>query len=298
MGETWSVPTVAFVDRAANTTNRKPAGVDFVLYVGSGYGDTSGCGSGGVCEGQAFFTLDALTGDVVEAADIPAASGTPDGGYANSLVANAVSFNPGEFQAAALGSTGHPASSKVERAYIGDLHGRVWKFLSSDPGTPLLVTDLGIEQPIAAAGSRARLRRERHDRAPRLRQLGLRPAPGPGEERRALRPRRHQGRRDDGSHSGRRLPAEPGRSRPASSSPSSRSRSARTPATSGAPSSPPPPSGPRAASKWVASSSPARGSTPRPRRVPPSLRHPHPASRASTASSLRSAPRRARPRST
>jgi hypothetical protein len=149
MGETWSIPTLAFVDRASNVTSRKPTGVDFVLYMGSGYGDTTGCPSSSPCEGQTFYTLDALTGDIVAAADIPTANGTPTGGYANALVANAVAYNPNEFVAAAAGTSSHPASTKVSRVYIGDLYGRVWKFLATDPATPLIVTDLGIDQPIA-----------------------------------------------------------------------------------------------------------------------------------------------------
>jgi hypothetical protein len=83
MGETWSIPTLAFVDRAApgsgpnglaNSTTRKGSGIDFVLYSGSGYGDTSGCPSSSPCEGQTFYALDALTGDVIAAADIPAST--------------------------------------------------------------------------------------------------------------------------------------------------------------------------------------------------------------------------------
>ena len=64
-------------------------------------------------------------------------------------MANATTFNPNEFVAAAAGTSAHPAAFKATRAYIGDLHGRVWKFMAGDPGTPLIVTDLGIEQPIA-----------------------------------------------------------------------------------------------------------------------------------------------------
>jgi hypothetical protein len=150
MGETWSVPTIAYVDRAFNPTARKPNGVDFVMYMGSGYGDTSGC-PGSPCEGQTFYTLDALTGDVVASANLPASGGTPNGGYANALVANAVAYNEKEFSAFAEKKSPHPAAGKVTRAYIGDLHGRLWKFNADSPGTPYLVTDLGIEQPIAAA---------------------------------------------------------------------------------------------------------------------------------------------------
>lgn len=167
MGQTWSTPALSYVDRAPHTTNRKPAGVDFVLHVGSGYGDTTGCPSSTPCEGQTFFTLDALTGDVIAAARVPASAGTPDGSYANSLVANPTAFNPNEFSFRFLPASdpnsksgaSNPAgrlnasAPKVERVYIGDLHGRLWKILTSAPATPLLVTDLGLEQPIATAVS-------------------------------------------------------------------------------------------------------------------------------------------------
>jgi hypothetical protein len=158
MGQTWSVPAISLADRAATGTARKPSGVDFVLYLGSGYGDTSGCTTAittDPCEGQTFFTLDALTGDVVAAADVPASAGTPTGGYDNALVANATAFNPAEFTAgaAATATSAHPAASKPTKVYIGDLHGRVWKFDTASPGTANLLTDLGLEQPIAAAVS-------------------------------------------------------------------------------------------------------------------------------------------------
>ncbi len=132
------------------------------MYTGSGYGDTTGC-PGSPCEGQTFFTLDALTGDVVAAADIPPSSGSPAGGYENSLVANAVAYNEKDFTAFAEGKSPHPAAGKVTRAYIGDLHGRVWKVNADNPGTAFLVTDLGIEQPIAAAVTLLGLKRSDTD---------------------------------------------------------------------------------------------------------------------------------------
>src|SRR5262249_53733246 len=38
MGQTWSVPAIARVDPVFNRTARKPVGVEYVAYVGSGYG--------------------------------------------------------------------------------------------------------------------------------------------------------------------------------------------------------------------------------------------------------------------
>src|SRR5262249_20810606 len=32
--------------------------------------------------------------------------------------------------------------------YIGDLHGRLWKFLANSPGQPVLLSDFGKDQPI------------------------------------------------------------------------------------------------------------------------------------------------------
>ena len=59
MGETWSIPTVAYVDKTnpIYSTTRRPTGVDYVLFVGSGYGAPG--------EGTTFYTLDALSGDVI-----------------------------------------------------------------------------------------------------------------------------------------------------------------------------------------------------------------------------------------
>jgi hypothetical protein len=153
MGQTWSVPTISFVSRTGNTTSRKGAGVDFVAYMGSGYGDTSGC-PGDPCEGQAIFTLDALTGDVIAAPTVGQRSPLPKGGhsepeaaFANSIVANVTAYNPNEFVS---GTSPHPAASKTTRVYVGDTHGRLWKVLSSQPTTAILFADFGPNQPIAA----------------------------------------------------------------------------------------------------------------------------------------------------
>ena len=83
MGETWSVPVVAYIDRSGASgvydTARRPSpnGPQFVLFMGSGYGDDSGCAANDPCEGRTFYTLDALSGDVIAAVDVGARSGMP-----------------------------------------------------------------------------------------------------------------------------------------------------------------------------------------------------------------------------
>ena len=71
MGQTWSLPTVAYGDKSANTaaaytTPRRPDGVDYAIFMGSGYGATG--------EGTTFYTLDALSGDVLAAVDVEIAA--------------------------------------------------------------------------------------------------------------------------------------------------------------------------------------------------------------------------------
>jgi hypothetical protein len=155
MGETWSVPAVAFIDRSSvggtiyDTARRPtPNGPEFVLFMGSGYGDDDGCAAGGApCEGRTFYTLDALSGDVVAAVDVGARGGMP---YPNAIVANAAGFNPGTY--APLVST-HPAMAKLTRVYVGDIHGRLWKFLTADPTQAIPVADLGADQPVGVGVS-------------------------------------------------------------------------------------------------------------------------------------------------
>jgi hypothetical protein len=191
MGETWSLPTIAYRDKSANTnplynTTRRPNGVDYVLFMGSGYGAAG--------EGSTFFTLDALSGDVIAAADVEAAaasSGLTRTGltYPNALVANAVGFNPAVFS---LLETVHPAASAPTRVYIGDIHGRLWKFLTARPEVAIPMADLGEDQPVGTAVSL----------------LGMPPSPDTpvpfifavsGNERRADGPFKMFGFRDDGT---------------------------------------------------------------------------------------------------
>jgi hypothetical protein len=147
MGQTWSIPAVAFVETPFSTA-RPWAEVNYILAMGSGYGDTAS-------EGSTFYTLDALSGDVIAAVDVEAEatargwdrSALP---YDNALVANAVGFNPGAFS---LLTTTHPAAASVTRFYIGDIHGRLWKILTADPHVAIPVADVGEDQPIGTAAS-------------------------------------------------------------------------------------------------------------------------------------------------
>jgi hypothetical protein len=163
MGETWSVPAVAYVGRdmaraddpskTATATARKPTGTDFVLYMGSGYGDAG--------EGTTFYSLDPLTGDVITSVDVDAVvdstypelkrTGMP---YANAIVANPIAFNPSRY-VYALGGVAAPnvAAAPARRVYVADLYGRFWKFLTAAPDIAIPGADLGADQPVGTAGS-------------------------------------------------------------------------------------------------------------------------------------------------
>jgi hypothetical protein len=148
MGQTWSIPVVGFMDRANAiylSTRANRGQIDHVLFMGSGYGDTS-------AEGTTFYTLDALSGDVIASADVEMVASsfglTRSLPYANALVANPAGFNPEAFSVL---KTIHPAASVLTRVYIGDVHGRVWKFLTSRPDLAIPLADLGPGQPVATA---------------------------------------------------------------------------------------------------------------------------------------------------
>ncbi len=118
--------------------------MSYAIFMGSGYGDTG--------EGTTFFTLDALTGDVVSAADVGSRSDLPTMGYANALVASPSLYAKDLFVSK---FATHPSGTKATRIYIGDLHGRLWKFLPRHPITPILFADLGKDQPIATGATLA-----------------------------------------------------------------------------------------------------------------------------------------------
>jgi Tfp pilus tip-associated adhesin PilY1 len=163
MGETWSVPAVAYVGRdmrrpdvptvRSTETRRKSAGVDFVAYMGSGYGKAG--------EGTTFYSLDPLTGDVITSVDVNAVATAsyPElqrsgMAYDNSIVANPVVFNPSRFLFEHGGvHSPNVAAAPARRVYVGDLWGRMWKFLTAAPDIALPVADLGADQPVATPAS-------------------------------------------------------------------------------------------------------------------------------------------------
>jgi Tfp pilus tip-associated adhesin PilY1 len=166
MGETWSLPAVASVNPTSNITVRTPTGAPFVVYVGSGY-------SLNASEGTTLFTLDSMTGDVIAAADVEAAATALGLGHAvvaapgvpswrNSLVAGPSVYSASQLVA---GQNNHPAE-RATRVYIGDLHGRMWKFLSVRPDKALLVADLGPGQPIGTSAALLAIRATRRSRGP------------------------------------------------------------------------------------------------------------------------------------
>jgi hypothetical protein len=167
MGETWSMPAVGYISagKSGYGTDRNPAldpgctgskcsagGPEFVLYMGSGYGE--------VHEGTTFYTLDALTGDVIATADVEAAASAAglsrSFSWRNALVANAVGWNPAAFtilEVEHLAATWPDDGMQIRRVYIGDLYGRLWKILPLAPNVAIPMADLGADQPVATAVS-------------------------------------------------------------------------------------------------------------------------------------------------
>ncbi len=138
LGQTWSVPAVAFVSAGDNITARAPGGVEFVAYTGSGYGS----GSNAAAEGTTLFTMDLLTGDLITSVDVGDRTGMA---YENALVAGPSVFNPTQLRAGFIGTS---ASSRATRVYFPDIHGRVWRVMTAAPGTAALLADVGGNQPI------------------------------------------------------------------------------------------------------------------------------------------------------
>ncbi len=157
MGQTWSMPTVAYVNPDRKNPLYKTArrsGIDFAIFMGSGYGNPNAA----VREGTTHYTLDALSGDVIAAVDVEEVAKTfslsRTGLYPNAIVANSVSFNRSAFtsvSAKQFNVNPHPWSFVSSRVYVGDLHGRLWKFLTAYPDTAIPAADLGAGQPVGTA---------------------------------------------------------------------------------------------------------------------------------------------------
>lgn len=151
MGETWSVPAIGFVTAANNVTTRKPNGVEFVAWMGSGYSDVT-------TEGTTFYAIDALTGDVIASHSITARSGSPLPTQ-NAIVARAAAYSVRALSFYDVANAGNnavfnPITEKVSAVYIPDLHGRVYRFMTDTPATaPTLFRDLSADgnQPVSNA---------------------------------------------------------------------------------------------------------------------------------------------------
>lgn len=155
MGETWSVPAIGYVTAANNVTTRKPSGVEFAAWMGSGYSDVT-------TEGKTFYAIDVLTGDII-GANSQAAFTVSDGTAArptyNALVARVAAYavKPLSFydlSPTASNAVVNPITEKVTAVYFSDVKGRVYKFLPDSPTVaPTVFRDLSSDgnQPVANA---------------------------------------------------------------------------------------------------------------------------------------------------
>ncbi len=140
MGMTWSSPTTVRI-RTTTPSSTNNFGKEFVTYVGSGYSTVAS-------QGHNVYVIDPVTGDILQSADV----GSSTSG--SSLVQNKVVASPSGYEPTLFGvGTAVPPMGLVDRVYVPDLHGRVWKFLTSDPSTGILYTDRGVDQPIATAAA-------------------------------------------------------------------------------------------------------------------------------------------------
>ena len=145
MGQTWSVPAVG-------NLSVPPGGTEWVAWVGSGYGT----GLNAATEGQAFYMVDAATGNLIPGGSITTTDGqvwptvrdigdgTPTFIANNAIVANPAGFNKFQLDDPTLSQR---SEDKVTRVYIPDLHGRIWKF----PATSNAWGNFGPTQPFGSS---------------------------------------------------------------------------------------------------------------------------------------------------
>jgi hypothetical protein len=144
MGQTWSVPAIGNVVPENNTTLRKLNSavdpIEFVAYMGSGFDVSTACLTGvGPCQGQRFYALDALTGDVIGSVNVGNRPGT------NNPFPNALVAGPAAFNAARLSNVDEDinvALDITDRVYFNDIHGRVHRLLTDAPNASIVFGDL------------------------------------------------------------------------------------------------------------------------------------------------------------
>jgi hypothetical protein len=137
MGETWSIPSLVPVNPATDDTDGK----EWVLFMGSGFSDVSS-------EGRNFYTIDVRTGDILRTVDVGSATGS--GLRTNFLNAGVAGFVPSKLGGGTT-STINAADGPATAAFVGDLHGRLFRFSTNALTTPTLLKDLGPNQPIGVA---------------------------------------------------------------------------------------------------------------------------------------------------
>ncbi len=137
MGLTFSVPAIGRVRRSAANNN-----VEVLAYTGSGYSDVAS-------EGRRIYALDLTNGNIVHSFDPGQATADP------AYPSNAVPGGPAVFIPTQLEKIqiGNPYGELATRVYVGDLHGRVWRFETenwgaTNAGTPFF--DFGPDQPIGS----------------------------------------------------------------------------------------------------------------------------------------------------
>ncbi len=137
MGLTFSVPGIGRVTRSSANSN-----VEFLAYTGSGYSDVDG-------EGRRIYALDLMNGRVVHSFD--PGQGTSDPAYPkNSVPAGPAVFIPTQLDKVQVGN---PYGEYATRVYVGDLHGRVWRFETENWGATTAASpffDFGPDQPIGS----------------------------------------------------------------------------------------------------------------------------------------------------
>jgi hypothetical protein len=141
MGETWSVPALVPVD-VASASPADTFGKEWVLWSGSGFSDVSS-------EGRNFYTIDALTGDILRSVDVGSATGA--GLRTNFLNAAPTGFIPAKLTTSS--SEPNAADGPATAAFVGDLHGRMFRFSAADLNTATVLKDYGPNQPIGVAVS-------------------------------------------------------------------------------------------------------------------------------------------------
>ena len=141
MGQTWSTPALGRV-----ATPSDYGGEEWVLFVGSGYPESATPG-----EGSTFYVLSSATGEPIMTHNVDDAV-DPAGHFENALVADAIVLAPNVVSITMQSTPVHPAGESIETVYLGDIHGRMWRYNVATFATTLF-HDGGLEQPIGVAAA-------------------------------------------------------------------------------------------------------------------------------------------------